>query len=40
MKAQQEKLDIDRVEFDMAFNEDTELTGYMWLRLWVPAEWL
>ncbi|MBR2696797.1 MAG: CocE/NonD family hydrolase [Parasporobacterium sp.] len=29
---------IDRVEFDMAFNEDTELTGYMWLRLWVSCE--
>ncbi|MBR3244721.1 MAG: CocE/NonD family hydrolase [Parasporobacterium sp.] len=29
---------IDRVEFDMAFNEDTELTGYMWLRLWVSCD--
>lgn len=29
---------IDRVEFDMSFNEDVELTGYMWLRLWVEAD--
>ena len=29
---------IDRVEFDMQFNEDTELTGYMWLRLWVECD--
>ncbi|MBR2702027.1 MAG: hypothetical protein IKE77_08085, partial [Erysipelotrichaceae bacterium] len=29
---------IDRVEFDMEFKEDTELTGYMWLRLWVEAD--
>ncbi len=29
---------IDRVEFDMEFKEDTELTGYMWLRLWVSSD--
>ncbi|MBQ9030412.1 MAG: CocE/NonD family hydrolase [Parasporobacterium sp.] len=29
---------IDRVEFDMEFKEDTELTGYMWLRLWVSCD--
>lgn len=29
---------IDRVEFDMTFNEETELTGYMWLRLWVECD--
>ena len=26
------------VEFDLAFEEDTELTGYMKLKLWVSAE--
>ena len=27
-----------KVEFDMAFDEDTELTGYMYLRLYVEAD--
>lgn len=28
----------EEVNFDMTFNEDTELTGYMWLHLWVEAD--
>ncbi|MCF0143264.1 MAG: acyl esterase, partial [Parasporobacterium sp.] len=28
----------EEVNFDMEFTEDTELTGYMWLRLWVEAD--
>lgn len=28
----------EQVEFDMTFNEDTELTGYMYLHLYVAAE--
>ena len=28
----------EEVNFDMTFEEETELTGYMWLRLWVEAD--
>ena len=28
----------EQVNFDIRFDEDTEITGYMWLRLWVEAD--
>ena len=28
----------EEVNFDMTFEEETELTGYMWLHLWVEAD--
>jgi predicted acyl esterase len=29
---------IGEAEFDFTFEEDTEITGYMWLRLWVESK--